>query len=198
MAYQHRNRRGDVYFLQAARTRTGKRRYDLGRRLTGESVDDVPAGYEVYVSPRYGQVYVRTARLTFISPVEREIVAEGIRCLSDVHHVIVDVEEHGLVVYVPTMSTDEIDDMVERVAGPGVLQVPRFREARDQFVRELEHVQALRFEVLDWEPRQFHVERWSSDGPDGEWIDLGGPASLSDLVDEFVAYLGEERFHELY
>ena len=129
MVYQHRHQRGDVYFLQAARTRTGKRRYDLGRRLTGEPVDDVPAGYEVYESRRYGQVYVRTARLTFISPVEREIVAEGIRCLSDVHHFIVDVEENGLVVYVPTMSTDEIDDMVERVAGPGVLQVPRFREA---------------------------------------------------------------------
>ena len=72
------------------------------------------------------------------------------------------------------------------------------RGEQDQFVRELEHVKALRFEVLDWEPRQFHVERWSSHGPDGEWIDLGGPASLSDLVDEFVAYLGEERFHELY
>lgn len=38
MAYQHRNRCGDVYFLQ-----------------TGEPVDDVPAGYEVYESSRHGQ-----------------------------------------------------------------------------------------------------------------------------------------------
>ena len=198
MVYQHRHQRGDVYFPQAARTRTGKRRYDLGRRLTGEPVDDVPAGYEVYESRRYGQVYVRTARLTFISPVEREIVAEGIRCLSDVHHFIVDVEENGLVVYVPTMSTDEIDDMVELVAGPGALQVPRFREARDQFVRELEHVKALRFDLLGGDPRLFCVDRWSSHGPDGDWIYLAGPAPLSELVDQYVAYLGEESFHELY
>ena len=168
MAYEYRNRRGDVYLLQAAKTRTGKRRYYVGRRLTGEPVEEVPAGYEVYESPRFGQVYLRKERLISIMPIEQEMVAEGIRCLSDVRHFIIDVEEICLVVYVPTMSTDEVDDMVRLVAGPGALQVPRFRQGRDQFVRELEHVKALRFEVLDWEPRQFHVERWSSDGPDGE------------------------------
>lgn len=198
MAYEYRNRRGDVYLLQAAKTRTGKRRYYLGRGLTGEPVDEVPAGYEVYESPRFGQVYLRKKRLISIMPIEREMVAESIRCLSDVRHFIIDVEEICLVVYVPTMSTDEVDDMVRLVAGPGALQVPRFRQGRDQFVRELEHVKALRFDLLGGDPRLFCVDRWSSRGPDGEWIYLAGPAPLSELVDEYVAYLGEESFHELY
>jgi len=198
MAYEYRNRRGDVYLLQVAQTRTGKRRYYLGRRLTGEPVDEVPAGYEIYESPRYGQVYLRKERLISIMPIEREMVAEGIRCLSDVRHFIVDVEEICLVVYVPTMSTDEVDDMVRLVAGPDALQVPRFRQGRDQFVRELEHVKALRFDLLGGEPRLFCVDRWSSHGPDGDWIYLAGPAPRSELVDQYVAYLGEDSFHELY
>lgn len=35
MAYEHRNRCGDVYVLQASQTRTGKPRYYFGRKLTG-------------------------------------------------------------------------------------------------------------------------------------------------------------------
>ena len=198
MAYQHRNRRGDVYFLQAAKTRTGKRRYYFGRKLTGEPIEDVPAGYEVYESPQHGQVFLRKELLTCIAPEEREIVADGISLFSEVSHFIVDIEEDCLVVYVPTMSDDKLDSLVRHLAGPDALQIPRYREARDQFVRELEHEKALRFQFCGDQQRLFLVERWCSREADGGWIYLGGPAPLADLVDDFAERLGKESFHELY
>jgi hypothetical protein len=198
MAFQHRNRRGDVYFLQAAKTRTGKRRYYFGRKLTGEPIEDLPAGYEVYESPRHGQVYVRKELLTCIAPEEREIVADGVSLFSEVSHFIVDVEEDCLVVYVPTMSDDRLDSLVRYLVGPDALQIPRYREARDQFVRDLEYEKALRFQYCGDQQRLFLVERWCSrDGEEG-WIYLGGPAPLVGLVDDFVERLGKESFHELY
>lgn len=168
MAFEYRNRRGDVYLLQAGKTRTGKPRYYFGRKLTGEPVEEIPAGYEVYESPVRGQVYLRRELLTCIEPTERELVAEEIRCLSKIVHFVVDVEEDCLVVYLPTRSVNEVNDMVRFLAGPDALQIPRFRKARDQFVRESEDERALRFELL--------------------W----------DLVDRYVDYLGEESFYELY
>jgi hypothetical protein len=92
MAYEYRNRCGDVYRLQAGKTRTGRPSYYLGRKLTGEPVADVPAGYEVHESPERGQVYLRKARPTRITASEREVVAEGIRQRSNVAHFIVEVE----------------------------------------------------------------------------------------------------------
>ena len=198
MAFQHRNRRGDVYLLQAAKTRTGKRRYYFGRKLTGEPIEDVPAEYEVYESPQHGQVYLRKELLTCIAPGEREIVEDGISLFSEVSHFIVDIEEDCLVVYVPTMSDDRLNSLVRHVAGPDALQIPRYREARDQFVRESEHEKALRFQLCDDEPRLFLAERWCSRDADGGWIHLGGPAALAGLVDDFVERLGKESFHELY
>lgn len=206
MAYQHCNRRGDVYFLQAAKTRTGKRRYYFARQLTGEPIDDVPPGYEVHEAPRYGQVYLRKELLTCIAPGEREIVADGVRLFSEVSHFIVDVEEDCLVVYVPTISDDKLDSLVRHLAGPDALQIPRYRAARDQFVRELEHEKALRFQYCGDQQRLFLVERWCACGADewcsreadGGWIYLGGPAPLVGLVDDFVERLGKESFHELY
>ena len=198
MAFQHRNRRGDVYLLQAARTRTGKRRYYFGRKLTGEPIEDVPAGYEVYESPQYGQVYLRKELLTCIAPGEREIVEDGISLFSEVSHFIVDIEEDCLVVYVPTMSDDRLNLLVRHLVGPDALQVPRYRKARDQFVRELEHERALRFQFCGDQQRLFLVERWCSRESDGGWIYLAGPAPLASLVDDFVERLGKESFQELY
>ena len=102
MTYSHRNRCGHVYWLQRAKTRTGKPRYYFGRKLTGEPVEEVPAGFEAYESPRFGQVYLRKKLLTCIDPEEREIVADGISLFSEVSHFIVDIEEDCLVVYVPS------------------------------------------------------------------------------------------------
>ena len=198
MAHEHCNRRGDVYLLQSGKTRTGKPRYYFGRKLTGEPVQEVPVGYEVFESPERGQVYLRKERRTCIAPIEREIVAEGIRCLSNVSHFIVDVEDDCLVIYLPTKNANEVNDLVRVLAGPDALEVPRFREARDQIVRESEHEKVMRFELLDAEQRLFHVERWCFRSSHDGWIHLAGPASLSDLVERYVEHLGEESFYELY
>jgi hypothetical protein len=198
MAFEHRNRRGDVYLLQAGKTRTGKPRYYFGRKLTGEPVEEIPAGYEVFESPESGQVHLRKERRTCIASFEREIVAEGIRSLSNVNHFIVDVEEDCLVVYLPTRSVDEVNEMVRFLAGPDALQVPRFREGRDQFIRESQHEKVMRFELLDTEQRLFHVERWCFRSSHNSWMHLAGPAHLSDLVDRYAEHLGEESFFELY
>jgi hypothetical protein len=198
MAYQHCNRRGDVYLLQAGETKAGKPRYYFGRKLTGEPVQEVPAGYEVFESPERGQVYLRKRRPTCIAPIEREIVEEGVRCLSNAEHFIVDVEDDCLVVYLPTRSVDQVNEMVCFLAGPHALQVPRYREARDQFVRESSYEKVMRFELLDADRRLFHVERWCFRSSHDGWMHLAGPASLSDLVERYAEHLGEESFFELF
>ena len=96
------------------------------------------------------------------------------------------------------MSDDRLNSLVRHLAGPDALQIPRYREARDQFVRELEHEKALRFQFCGDQQRLFLVERWCSHEADGGWIYLGGPAPLASLVDDFVERLGKESFQELY
>jgi len=198
MAYQHCNRRGDVYRLQAGKTKIGKPRYYFGRKLTGQPVSEIPAGYEVYESPERGQVYLRKQRPTCIAPIEREIVAEGIRRLSNAEHFIVDIEDDCLVVYLPTRSVDEVNEMVCFLAGPHALQAPRCREARDQMMRDSSYEKAMRFELQDADRRLFHVERWCYRSWRDGWMHLAGPAFLSDLVERYAEHLGEESFFELF
>jgi hypothetical protein len=198
MVYEYRNRRGDVYHLQARRTRTGKPSYYLGRKLTGEPVADVPAGHEVHESPERGQVYLRKARPTRITATEREVVAEGIRQRSNVAHFLVEVEDDCLVVYLPTRKREEVNELVQMLAGPDALQVPRFRQARDQFIRESPHEKVMRFSLIDAERRLFRVERWCFLSSHDGWLHLSGPAELFELVEAYAEHLGEESFYELF
>jgi len=199
MAFQHRNRRGDVYFLQTCRrTRPGKPRFYFGRKLTGEPVEDVPAGYEVFESPERGQVYLRRQRPTWIAPIEREIVAEGIRRVSNVQHFVVDVEDDSLVVYLPTKSVAEVNQLVRQLAGPDALQVPRCREARDRVIQESKYEKMMQFLLVDPRQRLFDAERWCSHSWYEGWIHLAGPAPLPDLVEQYTEHLGEDSFYELF
>ena len=88
--------------------------------------------------------------------------------------------------------------MVCFLAGPHALQVPRYREARDQVVKESSYEKVMRFELLDADRRLFHVERWCYLSSRDGWLHLAGPASLSDLVEQFAEHLGEESFFELF
>ncbi|MCH7726769.1 MAG: hypothetical protein IH991_09855 [Planctomycetes bacterium] len=194
MAYQHFNRRGDTYLLQSSETSAGKRRFYFGRKLTGTPVEAVPVGYEVFESPERAQVYLRRERPTAI---EREIVAEGIRRLAPVDHFIVDVEPDSLVVYLPTKGTDEVNKLVHVLAGPDALRTRRFQEACDELVRQSDYEKMMRFGLVDEEGRLFQVDRWCFRGSLDCWVLVGGPASLSDLVEEFVGHLGAESFFEL-
>ncbi len=198
MAYEHRNRRGDVYLLQAGRTRTGKARYYFGRQLTGTPIEEVPKGYEVFESPERGQVYLRKERATRIASVEREIVVEGIRRLAKVHHFIVDVEDDCLVVYLPTRNVEEVNKTVRFLAGPDALLVPRFQVARDRMLRECDYEKVMRFRILDEEQRLFKVERWCYRSSIDGWLRLSDPAALSDLVAAYAKHLGEDSFYELF
>lgn len=197
MAYSHVNRRGDVYLLQMSKAANGKPRYYLGRKLTGTAVEEVPAGYEVFESPERAQVYLRKERPTRIAPIEREIVTEGVRRLSAVPHFLVDVEDDCLIVYLPTRSVDDANRIVRELAGPDALRMHRFQLARDAMIRESDHEQMMRFELVDQEQRLFQVDHWCFRSFCNDWLRLGGPACLSDLVEQYAPHLAEDSFFEL-
>ena len=117
MAVQYTNRKGDVYLLQAGKTKTGKPRYWCGQKLSGEPLDAIPEGFEVREDPATAIVTLRKVRPTEISPMEIEILSDGIRQIAGLEYFIVDVEDDSLVVYLPDRGEDMADEMMERFGG---------------------------------------------------------------------------------
>ena len=97
---EYTNRKGNVYILQAGKTKTGKPHYWCGRKLTGKPLNAVPAGYEFREDPASAIVTLRKVRPTEISSLEIQIVSDGLRKHAGLEYFIVDVDGDSLVVYI--------------------------------------------------------------------------------------------------
>ena len=198
MPVEHVNRKGDRYYLQSGKTRSGKPRYYFGRKVTGTPVEEVPDGYEIHESPETGQVHVRKSKPTQIRPAEREMVCDGIRRLAGLEYFLVDVEGNSLVVYLPASEEKAIDELIGKLGGFALPSFVRDRGAKDSIMCRSQYSKMMRFELLGAESRRFTVQRWCFLGSIDQWVFLDGPAPLSELVDKYVRHLGKESFFELH
>lgn len=58
MAIEYINRSGEKYYLHVGATKTGKPKYYVALHARGPLADAIPAGFEIYESPK-GQVSLR-------------------------------------------------------------------------------------------------------------------------------------------
>ncbi len=193
MAMEYVNRKGDTYYLQQGKTKSGKPRYYFGRKLKAAPLDALPEGYEVYESPQSGQVYARKTVPTEIRPVERRMVEEVIATVAGLKHAIVDVERNSLVVYLPGTEGDPLAVLAE------ALRLPQDVIAKlgDELTRRAYYQKMMRFDLADAEERLYVVHRWCFLGSIDDWVFLDGPAPLADLLDKYARHLGKESFYEL-
>ena len=194
MGVEYTNRKGDVYYLHAGKTRTGRPRYFFSREPSDAPVDTVPAGYEIYESPEAGLVYMRKAKAVAIAPFEREMVCEGIRRHAGLEHFLVDAQEDSLTVYLPT-ATEDVQAALAK--GLPFTSPKKVRAAADRIIRRSPYVKMMRFVLVDEDERLFHVERWCLLGGLDDWMFLDGPATLAKLVRKYMIHLGTESFFEL-
>ncbi len=192
------NRKGDVYILQAGKTKTGKPRYWCGQKLTGKPLDAIPAGYEIREDPGNAIVTLRKVRPTGISPLEINILSDGIRQHAGLERFIVDVDGDSLVVYLPDRGQNVADELHEMFGGRLWAMSPRMQETRDWMMRHSNYTKMMRFSLVDTGKRTFVVQRWCFRGSIDDWIQLlGCRGRLPDLVRKCVPHLGKDSFYDL-
>jgi hypothetical protein len=196
MTVEYTNRKGDTYFLQSRKNRTGKPRHWFSRKLTGEPVESVPTGYEIYEQPEAGLVALRKTKPTDISALDRDMLSDGIRRYAGLEHFIVDVEAKSLVVYLPGLGEDEAERMLKMSRGPFADLSPQMLAAKESMFRRSNYTKMMRFTLVNPDERMFVVDRCFRGSVDA-WIPVGGPAPLADLVRQYGQHLGKESFYEL-
>jgi hypothetical protein len=198
MTLRYENRRGESYYLQAGKTRTGKPRYYMGRKITGTELDAVPEGFEIHEQPEHGQVLLRKIKPTRIAEFERALVADGNRRHGGPANVIVDIEGDSLVVYTSSINDAAVQDLVSHLQGlfPGAPTTGHQR-VRDSLMNQAHYQKMLRFELSDADRRLFSSQRWCFRGSIDDWIYLDGPRPLPDLVQKYAKHLDKESFFDL-
>ena len=194
MSLEYDSRRGDKYLLQAGKTKTGKPKYWFGRKLTGTPLEAIPEGYEIDERPENGQVLLRKIARSPISPIEKELLAEGIRRLAGLKNFWIDLQDKSLVVYLPDRSEREVSQLIGELMG----RYPsNMADIEDRMMARANYTKMMRFTLFDEDQRLFTVDRWCFRGSIDDWFWLAPPAPLHDLIEKYVPHLGKESFYEL-
>jgi hypothetical protein len=196
-ALQHENRMGEVYYLQEGKTRTGKPKYYAGKKLTGTPLAAMPEGHEFYERPETAQVVIRKIPVSPITEFERRQAEDIVRRASGLRFFVVHIEEDALVVYTPSSSPAEVDDMIDRIGGPFFRAATSGDALRDRWIQRSQYIKMLRFRLIDPDSRRYGAERWCFRGSIDGWIPLHRSGPLAELVGEYARHLDKESFFEL-
>ena len=82
MPITHTNREGDIYYLHVRKTKTGRTGWHFSRKRSGELVEAIPEGYEIYEKPSSAQVYLRKIKPKAVTDEEVALVYRRLRDLT--------------------------------------------------------------------------------------------------------------------
>jgi len=192
MPITYTNAKGKTYYLHQGTTKTGKPKYYFSTKSEGPLADAIPEGFEIYENPN-AQVFLRRIPPKLITDEERQIVEDGMRKYAEVQDYKIDVKGNAIVVYTADQDRETLADVFKDLY-PTPAAYTQLRTLLRQGIR---YSPMLQFILDDEKRRTFLAQRYCFRGSVDDWIDIGyGP--LTTLVKQYVKYLGQESYFELY
>jgi hypothetical protein len=155
----------------------------------GQIAEAIPGGFEIHETPN-GQVYLRKAKPALIRPDDLALVnAELSKRQTRQHCYLAEVTGKEILIY-------EGDTHIETLRAINI----RFskRGLEEYAARNAQYTAVMRFILINKATRDFAPQRFCFRGSVDDWISIGGPAPLENLVSKFFKHLGSDSIYDLY
>lgn len=183
MFIQHTNRCSEIYYLYQSTTKAGNPKYFFSRKVKEGRLDRIPDGFEIYENPD-AQVFLVRKVQPLITEIEKQAIVSALKKNKDVEYFIVDVKKNIITIY--TANNEINNDFISPFTFK-TINIQRF----------LNYMQVMRFILTDKNKRDFVVERFCYRGAIDDWINIGGPESLSLLARKYIEHIGKESIYNL-
>ena len=191
MPIQYVNRKGQTYYLHQKATKTRRINYFFSMKKADNLVDEIPVGYEIYENPN-ARVFLRKITPQIIKDSEKSIVENGIKKYSDLKFYAVDVKSDTIRIFTPDQ---DIDGLIDIITNGSILPVrPNFEKVLSDVAT---YSPSMQFVLIDQEKRIFITKRFCYLGSIDDWIEIGEPSKLENLVKKYVRHLGKDSYFEL-
>jgi len=187
------NAKEQTYFLHQGRTKTGKPTYYFSLKREGHVADSIPDGFEIYENPN-AQVFLRRIPPQLITDEERQIVVDGMRRYASVEAYRIDVKGKAIVIYL----ADQDSDALARIFRDSPSSAEEKARIMTVLRQQLHYSPLLQFILADEQRRCFWPQRYCFRGSIDDWIGIGLPDTLSNVVKTYVKHLGKESYFELW
>lgn len=191
MPVQYTNRKGQTFYLHQGVTKTGKAKYFFSMKSDGVLVDIVPDGFEIYENPN-AQVFLRRIQPKIIMDEEVALVEKGMKQFSKLKYYQIDVKKNVIIIFTADQDVDALSALSKYA--PNV----KYLELQNLLIRSTTYSPMLQFVLIDDKKRTFVTQRYCFLGSIDDWIQIGSPDTLQNLVKKYVKHLGQDSYYELY
>ena len=187
MTVQYVNRRGKTFYLHEGKTKTGKPKCYFSTKHQGSLVESLPNGYEIYEQPAKAQVFLRKKQPIVITNNERNLINKYLQKIHSSMRYVLDVTGKVITIF----ESDQDVDNLRTIFG----DTPR----KDFTIESsITYSPVMRFTLVDEKTRIFTTERYCFLGSIEDWIHIGPPDILKNILEKYTRHLGEESFFELF
>lgn len=190
MVVEYVNRKSQKYYLHQSATKTGKPKYFFSMKSEGTLVKTIPDGFEIYENPN-AQVFLQKVQPKIITDEEIAIVEQGMKNFSSLKYYRIDVKKNIIYVYTTNQDEEKLTEVFSN-----------FKFAKDTDIenainRSVSYTAMFKFTLFSENIRAFSAQRFCFLGSIDDWIDIGFPDTLQNLVEKYVKHLGHNSFYEL-
>jgi hypothetical protein len=191
MVVEYVNRKSQKYYLHQGATKTGKPKYFFSMKSEGTLVKTIPDGFEIYENPN-AQVFLQKVQPKIITDEEIAIVEQGMKKFSSLKYYRIDVKKNIIYVYTTNQDEEKLTEVFSK-----------FKFAKDTDIenainRSISYTAMLKFTLFSENIRAFSAQRFCFLGSIDDWIDIGFPDTLQNLIEKYVKHLGHNSFYELH
>ncbi|MBW1703537.1 MAG: hypothetical protein JRJ86_00025 [Deltaproteobacteria bacterium] len=199
MPVEYKNRRGKTYYLHEGRTKTGKPKYHFSLKNNGELVAEIPYGYEIYEHPGTGGVFLRKKLPQLITNIEKDAIEKELKKKEGSRRYLFDIKGKIITIWESNQDIEVLRDLFRDVQ-------PTSLNGRSDNVSAIEDMiniaatygPVMKFTIEDEKKRTFIAERYCFLGSIDDWIHIGEPDSLKNLVKKYLKHLDEDSFFDLF
>jgi hypothetical protein len=189
MAVSYTNRRGEVHYFKAVKTKKGAYRYYVVKKKEGDLLDAIPEQFEIYEHPEEAKVVIRKKIVRKINDDEISAVRNAVQKLSVSDDFMIHTDGNILSVYTGRLHKKEFEDMFSGIkTGDEIALI---------FNSLQTYIEKMRFVLTDENKRVFTVQRFCYLGRIYDWIDLESSEDLAYLSEKYCCHLGRDSYFDL-
>ncbi len=192
MTVKYINRKNKTYYLHTKKTKTGKLKYFFSLNSEGMLADEIPEGYEIYENHN-AQVFLRRIQPKIITDTEKALVEKGLKELTDLKYYFVDIKKNAIILFLVDQDIDGLSELFK------FAPVKSDKLDIDAFLKKIvTYSPRMKFVLSDKEKRLFITQRYCYLGSVDDWIEIGEPDVLKNLVNKYVRHINKDSYYELF
>ena len=199
MLVTYKNRRGKTYYLHEGRTKTGKPKYHFSLKNNGELVDELPDSYEIYEHPGTGGVFLRKKLPQLILNIEKDVIEKELKKKEGSRRYIFDIKGKIITIWESNQDIEALRDLFRDVQPISINGLSDDVSKLENIINiAVDYSPIMKFTLKYSKKRFFMAERYCFLGSIDDWIYIGEPDSLKNLVKKYIKHLDQDSFFDLF